>query len=156
MAARATSVGLPTVSSVGPQHGCEVLTMWLDRPFDGCESGGAGRSDVAPRRWERRRWGLGPVLAAHGSTTPAAFRSGSCIDELLGLTSENGAGRGRRATRDLRDLDVARWFHHRSRCERRKSVGGNDPGRLHDWRFDAKTDTDAAIVEEIYASTGRS
>jgi dihydrofolate reductase len=31
---------------------------------------------------------------------------------------------------------------------------GNDPGRLHDWRFDAKTETDAAIVEDIYASTG--
>ena len=40
----------------------------------------------------------------------------------------------------------------------RASVGtpleGNDPGRLHDWRFDAKTDADAAIVDEIYASTG--
>jgi dihydrofolate reductase len=31
---------------------------------------------------------------------------------------------------------------------------GNDPGRLHDWKFDAKTDTDVAIVDEIYASTG--
>ncbi len=31
---------------------------------------------------------------------------------------------------------------------------GNDPGRLHDWRFDAKTKADAAIVDEIYASTG--
>jgi dihydrofolate reductase len=31
---------------------------------------------------------------------------------------------------------------------------GNDPGRLHDWRFDAKTETDLAIVDEIYASTG--
>ena len=31
---------------------------------------------------------------------------------------------------------------------------GNDPGRLHDWRFDAKTETDDAIVDEIYASTG--
>ncbi len=31
---------------------------------------------------------------------------------------------------------------------------GNDPGRLHDWRFDAKTETDAAIVDEIYESTG--
>ena len=31
---------------------------------------------------------------------------------------------------------------------------GNDPGRLHDWRFDAKTDTDAAIVDEIYETTG--
>jgi dihydrofolate reductase len=31
---------------------------------------------------------------------------------------------------------------------------GNDPGRLHDWRFDARTETDAAIVDEIYASTG--
>ena len=31
---------------------------------------------------------------------------------------------------------------------------GHDPGRLHDWRFDAKTDTDSAIVDEIYASTG--
>ena len=40
----------------------------------------------------------------------------------------------------------------------RASIGtpleGNDPGRLHDWRFDAKTDADAAIVDEIYASTG--
>ena len=26
--------------------------------------------------------------------------------------------------------------------------------RLHDWRFDAKTDADDAIVDEIYASTG--
>ena len=38
------------------------------------------------------------------------------------------------------------------------SVGGplegNDPGRLHDWMFDARTETDAAIVDEIYASTG--
>jgi dihydrofolate reductase len=31
---------------------------------------------------------------------------------------------------------------------------GNDPGRLHDWRFDAKTETDVAIVDELYASTG--
>ncbi len=31
---------------------------------------------------------------------------------------------------------------------------GNDPGRLHDWRFDAKTETDTAIVDEIYESTG--
>jgi dihydrofolate reductase len=31
---------------------------------------------------------------------------------------------------------------------------GNDPGRLHDWRFDAKTETDAATVDEIYESTG--
>jgi dihydrofolate reductase len=31
---------------------------------------------------------------------------------------------------------------------------GHDPGRLHDWRFDAKTDTDVGIVKEIYASTG--
>lgn len=30
---------------------------------------------------------------------------------------------------------------------------GNDPGRLSDWQFDAKTDTDAAIVDELYAST---
>jgi dihydrofolate reductase len=29
-----------------------------------------------------------------------------------------------------------------------------DPGRLHGWMFDAKTETDAAIVDEIYASTG--
>jgi hypothetical protein len=37
------------------------------------------------------------------------------------------------------------------------SVGnemGDDGDRLHDWRFDAKTETDAAIVDEIYASTG--
>jgi dihydrofolate reductase len=31
---------------------------------------------------------------------------------------------------------------------------GNDPGRLHDWRFDATTETDDAIVDETYASTG--
>jgi hypothetical protein len=32
---------------------------------------------------------------------------------------------------------------------------GNDPGRLHDWRFgDAKTDADAEMVAELYASTG--
>jgi dihydrofolate reductase len=31
---------------------------------------------------------------------------------------------------------------------------GDDPGRLHDWMFDAKTDTDAAVLAEIYASTG--
>jgi dihydrofolate reductase len=31
---------------------------------------------------------------------------------------------------------------------------GDDPGRLHDWMFDAKTEADAAIVDETYASTG--
>jgi hypothetical protein len=31
---------------------------------------------------------------------------------------------------------------------------GDDPGRLHDWMFDAKTETDTAILDEIYASTG--
>ena len=31
---------------------------------------------------------------------------------------------------------------------------GNDPGRLSDWQFDAKTESDAAIVDELYASTG--
>jgi hypothetical protein len=31
---------------------------------------------------------------------------------------------------------------------------GDDGDRLHDWMFDAKTETDAAIVDEIYASTG--
>jgi hypothetical protein len=31
---------------------------------------------------------------------------------------------------------------------------GDDGDRLHDWRFDAKTETDAAIVDEIYESTG--
>jgi dihydrofolate reductase len=30
----------------------------------------------------------------------------------------------------------------------------NDPGRLHDWMFDAKTEADARIVNERYASTG--
>ena len=29
-----------------------------------------------------------------------------------------------------------------------------DPGRLHDWMFAAKTETDASIVDERYASTG--
>jgi hypothetical protein len=32
---------------------------------------------------------------------------------------------------------------------------GDDGDRLHDWKFDAKTETDDAIVDEIYASTGR-
>jgi dihydrofolate reductase len=31
---------------------------------------------------------------------------------------------------------------------------GDHGDRLHDWRFDAKTETDVAIVDEIYASTG--
>jgi dihydrofolate reductase len=30
---------------------------------------------------------------------------------------------------------------------------GNDPGRRSDWQFDAKTETDAAIVDELFAST---
>ena len=33
---------------------------------------------------------------------------------------------------------------------------GDDGDRLHDWRFDAKTEADAAILDEIYAFTGRS
>jgi dihydrofolate reductase len=31
---------------------------------------------------------------------------------------------------------------------------GHDPGRLHDWRFDATTTADGAIVDALYASTG--
>src|SRR6266516_4098914 len=31
---------------------------------------------------------------------------------------------------------------------------GNDPGRLSDWQFDARTDADAELVAERYASTG--
>ena len=31
---------------------------------------------------------------------------------------------------------------------------GDDGDRLHDWKFDAKTATDDAIMDEIYASTG--
>ena len=31
---------------------------------------------------------------------------------------------------------------------------GNDPGRLSDWQFDTKTETDTAIVDELFASTG--
>jgi dihydrofolate reductase len=31
---------------------------------------------------------------------------------------------------------------------------GDDGGRLHDWMFDAKTDADAGVVDEIYATTG--
>jgi dihydrofolate reductase len=31
---------------------------------------------------------------------------------------------------------------------------GHDPGRLHDWMFDARTDADAKIRDELYASTG--
>jgi dihydrofolate reductase len=29
-----------------------------------------------------------------------------------------------------------------------------DPGRLHDWMFDGKTDADAEIVDEMYAGVG--
>lgn len=31
---------------------------------------------------------------------------------------------------------------------------GNDPGRLHNWMFDARTEVDAGIAGERYASTG--
>jgi dihydrofolate reductase len=31
---------------------------------------------------------------------------------------------------------------------------GDDGDRLHDWRFDAKTETDEGMVRELYASTG--
>ena len=31
---------------------------------------------------------------------------------------------------------------------------GDDGDRLHDWRFDAKTETDAAVLDEIYAANG--
>jgi dihydrofolate reductase len=31
---------------------------------------------------------------------------------------------------------------------------GHDPGRLHDWMFDARTDADARIRDELYAATG--
>ena len=31
---------------------------------------------------------------------------------------------------------------------------GDDPGRLHDWMFDGKTDADAEVVAELYDSTG--
>jgi dihydrofolate reductase len=34
------------------------------------------------------------------------------------------------------------------------TLEGHDPGRLHDWMFDAKTEADAAIVDDRYASTG--
>jgi dihydrofolate reductase len=31
---------------------------------------------------------------------------------------------------------------------------GHDPGRIHDWMFDARTDADATIRDELYAETG--
>jgi dihydrofolate reductase len=31
---------------------------------------------------------------------------------------------------------------------------GDDAGRLHDWMFDARTDADAEILDELYARTG--
>jgi dihydrofolate reductase len=34
------------------------------------------------------------------------------------------------------------------------ALEGNDPGRLSDWQFAAKTETDEAIVAERYGSTG--
>jgi dihydrofolate reductase len=33
-------------------------------------------------------------------------------------------------------------------------AGADDPGRLHDWMFAAKTDADAAIVAEMYDAVG--
>src|SRR4051794_39658151 len=33
-------------------------------------------------------------------------------------------------------------------------AGAEDPGRLHDWMFAAKSDADAAIVDEKYESVG--
>jgi dihydrofolate reductase len=34
------------------------------------------------------------------------------------------------------------------------NAGVEDPGRLHDWMFAAKTDADAAIIDEKYGSVG--
>src|SRR4029450_11190653 len=31
---------------------------------------------------------------------------------------------------------------------------GDDDGRLHDWMFDAKTEANAEVLEEVYARTG--
>jgi dihydrofolate reductase len=31
---------------------------------------------------------------------------------------------------------------------------GDDAGRLHDWMFDARTDADAEVLDELYARTG--
>jgi dihydrofolate reductase len=31
---------------------------------------------------------------------------------------------------------------------------GDDAGRLHDWMFDARTDADAKVLDELYARTG--
>jgi dihydrofolate reductase len=31
---------------------------------------------------------------------------------------------------------------------------GDDPGRLHEWMFDRRTDADAAVRDELYARTG--
>ena len=53
----------------------------------------------------------------------------------------------------MRGVDVARRFHHGTERSRRDGRG-DDGDRLHDWMFDAKTETDAAIVDEKYASTG--
>ena len=33
-------------------------------------------------------------------------------------------------------------------------LAGHDPGRVHDWMFDARTDADARIRDEMYAETG--
>ena len=38
--------------------------------------------------------------------------------------------------------------------KRRNPVGEGDPGRLSDWQFDAKTETDAAIVDELCFDRG--
>lgn len=34
------------------------------------------------------------------------------------------------------------------------TLEGHDPGRLHDWMFDARTEADGELVDELYASTG--
>ena len=72
-----------------------------------------------------------------------------------GPWSINGLRKGEdNAKGDCRDLDVARWFHHRSQCKHRKPVGGKRPRSTSRLAVRRKTDTDTAIVDEIYESTG--
>lgn len=68
---------------------------------------------------------------------------------VQGRSAEEGSdGKGH-----VRDLDVARRVHRGTERARRNGMG-DDGDRLHDWRFCAKTETDDAIVDESYASTG--
>ena len=72
-----------------------------------------------------------------------------------GLMSINGLRKGKTMQKVTSEISLSLdGFITDPNASVGSPLEGNDPGRLHDWRFDAKTETDAAIVDEIYESTG--